>query len=290
MVAPAPLKAATHPPCSSILLQFPGLTLRVGAGDQQRLRGTFRDILGSFTVPQGGADVTLQVGAAGYIVTNREGVILSGAAMELNEPGISLEEAALRTYIGCCTDRLLVHAAGLVRDDQVVMLAAPSTHGKTTLTLALLARGWRFMSDEIVPISQDDWRAAPFPRALHIRRPSLAVLEQQGFLPELSHVVSLLHTDRQPVLGIPLHQEPLASRRSIAAIVFISYTPGALAVPVLMPPALAASGLLQQALNGGTLGSRAFTSAIALARQAPCYRLAVSALGPAVTAIEALVR
>jgi hypothetical protein len=287
VVIATPRAPVCHAPASAVL-QFPGLTLQVQADDGQCLTGNFRDILGQFVVSHGSPNVTLNVRSGAYTVRDRTGTSLSATAMELDEPGVTLADAALQTYIGCCADYLLLHAAGLERDGRVVLLAAPSTHGKTTLTLALLASGWRFLSDEIVPVRLDDCRAAPFPRATHIRHPSLDSIEQQGFGPALSQAVRLLHEDRQRVLGIPVHQVPVACRLDVAAVVFPTYTPGVQATPVRIAPALAASRLLEQALNGGTLGRQAFASAIALARRVPSYRLSVDTLGKAVTVVEAL--
>ena len=44
----------------------------------------------------------------------------------------------------------LLHAAALERDGRAVVLAGPSGAGKTTLTLALVGRGWRVATEEIV--------------------------------------------------------------------------------------------------------------------------------------------
>jgi hypothetical protein len=49
----------------------------------------------------------------------------------------------------------VLHAAAVERDGRAIVLAGLSGAGKTTLTLALLARGWRMATDEIVHISRD---------------------------------------------------------------------------------------------------------------------------------------
>jgi hypothetical protein len=49
----------------------------------------------------------------------------------------------------------LLHAATLERDGRALVFAGPSGAGKTTLTLALVARGWRFVTEEITVIDRD---------------------------------------------------------------------------------------------------------------------------------------
>ena len=50
---------------------------------------------------------------------------------------------------------LVLHAAALERDGAAIVLAGGSGDGKTTATLALIERGWRMSTDEIVHITRD---------------------------------------------------------------------------------------------------------------------------------------
>lgn len=68
---------------------------------------------------------------------------------------------------------ILVHAGVVACDGQGFILAADSFHGKTTLVLELVQRGFKFLSDETAALGRVDWRVHPFPRGLRIRPGSL---------------------------------------------------------------------------------------------------------------------
>jgi hypothetical protein len=61
-------------------------------------------------------------------------------------------------------------------DRQGMILAADSTHGKTTLVLGLLRRGLRFLSDEMAALGRADGLVHPFPRTLSIRPGTLELV------------------------------------------------------------------------------------------------------------------
>lgn len=49
----------------------------------------------------------------------------------------------------------LLHAAALEHDGEALVFAGESGAGKTTLSLALIARGWRLVTEEIVLVAED---------------------------------------------------------------------------------------------------------------------------------------
>jgi hypothetical protein len=67
-------------------------------------------------------------------------------------------------------DHDLFHAAALSREGRGLILFGESGFGKSVLTLALLARGWRFFSDEVAAVAHRDGRLVPFPKAIELRR------------------------------------------------------------------------------------------------------------------------
>ena len=64
---------------------------------------------------------------------------------------------------------LLVHAGVVSHHGRGILLVADAEHGKTTLTLELVKRGFKFLSDEVAALGRRDHRVYPFPRSLRIR-------------------------------------------------------------------------------------------------------------------------
>jgi hypothetical protein len=73
---------------------------------------------------------------------------------------------------------ILIHAGVVARDGQGVLLVADSFHGKTTLVLALVRCGHRFLSDETAALGRADGCVHPFPRSLSLRP---GTLERAGY-------------------------------------------------------------------------------------------------------------
>ena len=51
---------------------------------------------------------------------------------------------------------LLIHAGVVSRDGQGIILVADARHGKTTLVLELVRRGFQFLSDEMADLVCND--------------------------------------------------------------------------------------------------------------------------------------
>jgi hypothetical protein len=78
---------------------------------------------------------------------------------------IVLNETFLREARGC----RVLHAAALTARDRVVLVAGPSTYGKSTLALLLLERGLGFLGDDFAPLDMASGRILPFPKTIGIR-------------------------------------------------------------------------------------------------------------------------
>ncbi|MGC8780579.1 MAG: hypothetical protein ACP5UQ_06910, partial [Anaerolineae bacterium] len=87
------------------------------------------------------------------------------AALSLFAHGAIVNAAAARVH-----SHFLFHAAALAAADGTgIMIAGDAGLGKTTLTLALLRRGYRVYSDDVAAVGCTDGLLHPFPRPLAVR-------------------------------------------------------------------------------------------------------------------------
>lgn len=108
-------------------------------------------------------------------------IILNGEACPLSDSKL-LEgyayETILISIITKIRSHLLIHAGVVSHNGQGVILVADARHGKTTLVLELIRRGFSFLSDEMAAMGRTDHLVHPFPRSLRVRP---GTLELVGF-------------------------------------------------------------------------------------------------------------
>lgn len=75
---------------------------------------------------------------------------------------------------------LAVHAGVVARGGRAALFAAPPQHGKSTLTLGLVRRGWRYLSDEFALLEPSSGYVHPYPKAICVKEGSFAVLNELG--------------------------------------------------------------------------------------------------------------
>lgn len=62
-----------------------------------------------------------------------------------------------------------LHAACVARRGVALLLPGASGAGKTTLTLALLERGWSYLTDDLAPVEIEGGLVRPFPKPLGVK-------------------------------------------------------------------------------------------------------------------------
>ena len=77
---------------------------------------------------------------------------------------------------------LMFHSAVIERHGRAIILPAVPGSGKSTLCAALMASGWRLLSDEFGIIRMDDGMLLPMPRPIPLKNASIPVI--QSFAPE----------------------------------------------------------------------------------------------------------
>lgn len=103
---------------------------------------------------------------------------IDGETIHVDSPEALLDQAyerVLDAVIARVRSHLLIHAGVVSWQGKGLVFPAYSGHGKTTLVLELVKRGFRFLSDEIAAFERHTGRLAPFPRSLRVRPGTLAL-------------------------------------------------------------------------------------------------------------------
>ncbi|ETX00576.1 MAG: hypothetical protein ETSY2_38765 [Candidatus Entotheonella gemina] len=107
-------------------------------------------------------------------------MVLNGCEWSLHDQRLIEDgyvyEILMNAVLAGVRSHFLIHAGVVSYDDQGILLAADSRHGKTTLTAELVRRGCAFLSDDVAALGRADRRVHPFPRSLRLRPGTLDLL------------------------------------------------------------------------------------------------------------------
>ena len=185
---------------------------------------------------------------------------------------------------------LQLHAATLVRHGQGVLFAATSGAGKSTLAAGLLARGWKYLSDEFALIDPETLCIHPFPKALCIKAGAFDVVEQAGLpLWRRRYYVKAFKGRVGYVCPEEVRPDALAGPAPIRFVFFPRYIDGTEPRIVPVSRAAAAFSLSGFVLNHGAFGGRAASTLASVAGQALSFRLESGPLTETCELIESVV-
>lgn len=143
----------------------------------------------------------------------------------------------------CATDQrlLVLHAAGVSRAGQGVLLIGPGGAGKTTLAAALNASGWELLSDDVIPVTLEG-QLLGLGMSPCLKAGSWPVLAP--WLPDLDYA-PLIERAGQPVRFPsppgPINRGPLPT----AAFLFPRYQPDRAAALEALDPVRVLQGLIE---------------------------------------------
>jgi HprK-related kinase A len=178
---------------------------------------------------------------------------------------------------------LIIHSAVVEKDGLAAILPAPAGSGKSTLCAALVARGWRLLSDELALVRLDTGELAPLPRPISLKNASIDIIRRYApgavFSPEVADTVkgTIAHL-KAPADSIARAGQPARA----AWIIFPKYQAGA--APTLAPvaPAHAFMELAGNAFNYSLMGAEGFEAMAGLIDGTLAYHFTYSALDDAV--------
>lgn len=260
------------------------------------------------------------------IVDRRAGwvdVLLDGEAVARHVHGADALDWVVwdcnRAAVAATPSHLLFHAGGVQAAAGGVLLPGPSGSGKSTLVAALVARGFRYLSDELVGLSPGG-RLLPYPRALSLEPSGRRALGDAAGWPRPCEVPTqaVQPTDGEPeahrereapdALGGPQEPEAQAGAGETWHVAPDAIRPGAVGRScrplVVVAPRYVGSGttrlrslsaaqafvaLATSTVNLGTHGHRGTRMLAALADRCACFSLDIADLGEACRLVEEVI-
>lgn len=286
-------------------LAGPGLALRTGPF-VYRLHSRLDDVVdgilsmyGAFESPPGQlADYHLRVdrmpGLRGHW-RPQVNAWLDGFAPFLPLPldqGYALLEWAMNFCVaGHAHHYLLLHAACLEFEGRCLILPGVPGAGKSTLTAALMLRGWRLLSDEITLMDRDSGALHGLARPVSLKNASLDVVRGLsadaciGKVAHDTHKGSVGHLRASASSVLAMHRTGRA-----AQIVFPRWQAGSALQIERQDPALAFEILARNGFNYSLLGRLGFELVERLIDDCGAWQLRYSQLDEAIPALEHLMR
>ena len=188
-----------------------------------------------------------------------------------------------------CHQFLVIHAGVIERNGFAAILPAPPGSGKSTLTAALIQRGWRLCSDELTLIDPATTRVVALARPVNLKNNSIDVIRafepSTVFGPECPDT----HKGRVAHLRPPLDSVARAGDGAKPRwVIFPQWSPGAPLTMQALPRAEAFIQLAENAFNYSMLGETGFHTLANTIDGSDCMKLHYSSLDDAVTAFERL--
>ncbi|MCH7526531.1 MAG: hypothetical protein IID39_03755, partial [Planctomycetes bacterium] len=185
---------------------------------------------------------------------------------------------------------LQVHASVLEVDGQGVIFPASPSSGKTTLAMGLLARGWRYLSDEFALIHPETLQLHPYPKALCIKEGSFRYAQELGLLRGRWKAYLKGSKGRVTFLN-PHHVRPdaVAAPCPVRHVVFCRYAPGEQPLLEPIPRAEAVIRLNLNSFNFLKFRGRGLATFVDVVKRARCYELRSGPLAATCDLIESTI-
>jgi HprK-related kinase A len=183
-----------------------------------------------------------------------------------------------------------IHAAIVEKNCSAVILPAPPGSGKSTLTAALISRGWRLLSDELTLIDPATGFVVPIARPVGLKNESIDLV--RNFVPD----AIIGPVARNKTKGTIAHLRPPSEsveRMSETAIprwvIFPEYRRESAATLKPFPKPNAMLRLADSAFNYSQHGVRGFDTLSTIIDKCGCYEFSYSKLDDAIAQFDSLV-
>jgi hypothetical protein len=184
---------------------------------------------------------------------------------------------------------LVVHAAAIERGGRVAILPGAPGAGKSTLTAALVRRGWRLLSDELALIRPSDAHVVPLARPINLKNNSIALM--RAYAPDAVFSAETHDTAKGTVALMRAPAESLLRSGEAAPIGWIIFPRWQQDADACLAPWSKAAGLMEiahNAMNYSLYSAAGFELLADIFATSGCYRFTYSRLDEAVAAFAAL--
>ncbi|HLI22167.1 MAG TPA: HprK-related kinase A [Stellaceae bacterium] len=184
---------------------------------------------------------------------------------------------------------LVVHAAAIERNGKVAILPGAPGAGKSTLTAALVQRGWRLLSDELALIRPQDAQVVPLARPINLKNGSIALM--RAYAPDAVFSAETHDTAKGTVALMRAPASSIARSEEAAPIGWIVFPRWQKDAAPRLEPWSRAAGLMEiahNAMNYSVHGGAGFALLADIFARAGCYRFVYCKLDHAVAAFAGL--
>ncbi len=189
-----------------------------------------------------------------------------------------------------CDQYLILHSAVVERNGCALLLPAPPGSGKSTLCAALVARGWRLLSDELALIDIDRLAVTPIPRPISLKNTAIEVI--RAFWPEAAIGTVVRETLKGSVAHVRPPPGSVERQHEIAHVRWIVLPKYGAEAPMTLSAITRGAALMRLvdcAFNYTVHGRRGFETLASLVADATCRDFRYGGdLDAAVKALEGL--
>jgi len=184
---------------------------------------------------------------------------------------------------------LLVHAAVIEKNGDVLILCGQPGAGKSTLCAALASKGWRLFSDEMAIIDLESNELVPFVRPVSLKNKAIDLIG------DLASDAVFGESYPETTKGTLSHMKPMKDsvlrgneRAFCKWVVFPQYKPEAETSLRSFPKGETVIELAKNSFNYNLLGKQGFNSLCDLVERSQCYKFEYSNLNEAISLFDEL--
>lgn len=200
-------------------------------------------------------------------------------------------EMGLNLSVALKTCRFVtVHAGVVEKAGRAILMSAASGGGKSTLTAALHANGYRLFSDEFALLELNTALAHPYPRPISLKQESIPIVEELLGADRISPIIGGTPKGNIAYARVDTDSVCRASETApVKLIMFPNFQQGSQPMARRLNPAEAVMRLVAASTNYSLLGEPAYNAIVNLVKQAKAYEISYGSTEQSFRLVEELV-